>query len=327
MTRRTLKAGRRTVSASLFVVGTLLTTACTADQPLEASSSPNAPSTAVMPLSMSRGVGPEVAIAVTPGNPAVVVGGSIQLTATVTKSNGKEQPDRSLRWSSSKPAVATVDSVGVVQAVSVGTATISAATGGRNADTGSATVTVVPVATAQVNTTNGHGPSRQIGMFGAQPANTVFGQSFVVPSGMTTLKDFTFWLNAHPVWVPTITFAAYVMEWDGAKAVGPVLWRSAAFSGPTQWMQRYQFVAPGGVPVVAGKQYIAFLSTVEYLGTFPSNAQVLMGYEYTPYPAGRFYSIANAGDFSRLTSAPWQTDGGCMECDAAFVASFSNTRP
>lgn len=81
----------------------------------------------------------------------MLVGDTIHLIATVLPSNAS---DKSLIWSSSKLAVATVDADGNVKALSVGTTTISASAGGK---TGSCTVTVseriVPVTSIELDRT------------------------------------------------------------------------------------------------------------------------------------------------------------------------------
>lgn len=61
------------------------------------------------------------------------------LTATVLPDNA---PEKSVMWSSSKPAVATVGNNGLVTAVSLGTTTITATAGGKSA---TCTVTVEPI--------------------------------------------------------------------------------------------------------------------------------------------------------------------------------------
>jgi uncharacterized protein YjdB len=81
-------------------------------------------------------------IAVTPANPALAVGDTQQLAATGTYSDGHTASLTStVTWSSSASSVATVSSSGLVTSVAIGTATISASTGGVSAGTG---VTVNP---------------------------------------------------------------------------------------------------------------------------------------------------------------------------------------
>jgi hypothetical protein len=85
-------------------------------------------------------------IAVTPGNPTIVAGGTQQFTATGTYSDGSTQNVTiQATWSSSKTTVATINGSALATAVSAGTATISAVLSGV---TGSTTMTVqaVPLA-------------------------------------------------------------------------------------------------------------------------------------------------------------------------------------
>ncbi len=79
-------------------------------------------------------------IAVTPANPTIPNGDSLQFTAMGTLSGGGQQDVTSLAtWTSSNPVVATVNGNGLATGVSDGTATISASLGGV---TGSTLLTV-----------------------------------------------------------------------------------------------------------------------------------------------------------------------------------------
>ncbi len=61
----------------------------------------------------------------------VVVGGTVRLTAATLDVTGKVVTDRAITWSTSDAAVATVDSAGLVQAVAVGRAIITATSEGQ----------------------------------------------------------------------------------------------------------------------------------------------------------------------------------------------------
>ena len=71
----------------------------------------------------------------------VAVGGTVQLSATIRDSSGNVIQNAAVTWATSNPAVATVSTAGLVQAVGAGSATITASFGGT---TGSAIVTVTP---------------------------------------------------------------------------------------------------------------------------------------------------------------------------------------
>lgn len=74
---------------------------------------------------------PVETVEVTPNPAAVSVGGTVQLTATLTAANGTEVTGRSVVWSSSNPALATVSQTGKVTGVAPtppGTAVVITAT-------------------------------------------------------------------------------------------------------------------------------------------------------------------------------------------------------
>lgn len=157
------------------------------------------------------------------------------------------------------------------------------------------------------------------------------GQSVTTPLGVNSLDSFTFWLNAHHstrLYNPAVTFRAYVMAWnaEAEHTVGPVLYESGPFAGPSSSMQRYDFLT-GGVSVNPGSTYLVFLSL---LGgpTMTSSTQygVLMGYGYDEYAAGRWYATNNGPDANALNQSGWTHDTAlnCQACDAAFRVEYSN---
>ncbi len=85
-------------------------------------------------------------VSVTPGTPQLVVGGTVQLTATPRSASGAAL-SRTVAWRSEAASIASVSSAGLVSAVAVGSATIIATSDGIS---GSVTVTVVPVPVASV---------------------------------------------------------------------------------------------------------------------------------------------------------------------------------
>jgi uncharacterized repeat protein (TIGR02543 family) len=78
-------------------------------------------------------------VAVTPATATVAPGGTTQLTASARDASGGTVPGVVIEWSSNNTSVATVSNNGNVTAVSLGTASIVAAGGGKN---GVATITV-----------------------------------------------------------------------------------------------------------------------------------------------------------------------------------------
>ncbi len=91
---------------------------------------------------------PVANVAVAPSATNVVSGQTTTLVATVTDADGGVL-NRTVTWTSSAPSVASVSSTGVVTGLLVGSATITASSGGKSG-TASITVTVGPLATVRV---------------------------------------------------------------------------------------------------------------------------------------------------------------------------------
>lgn len=119
----------------LTSLGVMLVT-CGRDQP----TGPVEPSPPVAPVPSGITVTPATSV-------LTALGQTVRLAATVRDGNGNPIANADVRWSSSDPAVATVDQSGLVTAVKRGTCTISATTGGV---TGRARISVEPPSPASV---------------------------------------------------------------------------------------------------------------------------------------------------------------------------------
>jgi hypothetical protein len=82
-------------------------------------------------------------LTIAPSSPSLAVGGTVAMAASITTNNRTVRANN-VTWSSSNPAVATVNAQGVVTGVSAGTAIITAKSGGLTATT---TITVNRIAT------------------------------------------------------------------------------------------------------------------------------------------------------------------------------------
>ena len=82
---------------------------------------------------------PVASVVVSPASASVATGNTVQLTATPKDSVGNTLTGRTITWSSSATSVASVSSSGLVTGVTIGSATITAATGGKS---GSSAITV-----------------------------------------------------------------------------------------------------------------------------------------------------------------------------------------
>lgn len=93
---------------------------------------------------------PVAAVSVTGSSNAMVVGTTLQLTATAVDANGATLTDRTITWTSSDTTVATVSSSGLVSALASGSATIQA-----TAESKSGSLGVTVTATANLATVAG----------------------------------------------------------------------------------------------------------------------------------------------------------------------------
>lgn len=89
-------------------------------------------------------VGPVTTVSVTDPSSAVALGGTMQMSAAATDANGNVVAGLNATWTSSNPAVATVNTAGLVSGLSVGAATITATVSGV---AGSKGITVAPAGT------------------------------------------------------------------------------------------------------------------------------------------------------------------------------------
>ena len=88
---------------------------------------------------------PSEGIVISPTSVSMLLGDNVTLTATVYPEN---TTDKNITWGSDNPAVASVSSSGVVTALSIGTATITASNGSSKA---SCAVTVNPVVATSIS--------------------------------------------------------------------------------------------------------------------------------------------------------------------------------
>lgn len=86
-------------------------------------------------------------VTVTPAMANVMVGQQIQMRATTADAMGNVLTGRAVTWASSNTAVATVSSTGLVMALALGQATITAASEGQSGTAALTTTTGLPFAT------------------------------------------------------------------------------------------------------------------------------------------------------------------------------------
>jgi PEP-CTERM motif len=165
-------------------------------------------------------------------------------------------------------------------------------------------------------TTMGAGGLSQlvVGNFGEPNAATV-GQTFIAPAA-GQLESFTFYLSH--IGTDPARFKGYVGAWDGEKPTGPLLYASGERQVTTQEVTTPVTFITGGVPMTAGRSYVAFLSAS---GLFDGVDDVtnLFLLEDT-YTGGGHFALASGNDFSQVFTRPWR---GLSPDDLAFTAEVA----
>ncbi len=175
-------------------------------------------------------------VAVSPSTATIDVGGTVQLAASPTNSQGGGV-SATVSWSSSATSVATVASTGLVTGVGAGSATITASAGGRS---GTATITVtdptLSISTEALDTARvGVAYSFDLGTDGGAGAITWSVSAGSLPPGITVGQSSGL-ISGTATAVGTFTFTLTAQSGDGQTA-------SKAFE---------LLVAPGPVTITKG---------------------------------------------------------------------------
>ena len=172
---------------------------------------------------------------------------------------------------------------------------------------------------ATIDTTPSWDGSEGFGYFGDGSTATV-GQTFTVGTD-NVLQNFSFRLGGSGG-QGTVDFAAYVMQWDGAKATGPILYQSGQQSKDAGNLSFQVFsFNTAGIPLTSGYEYVAFLSASNfYSGNL--NYTQLGSVSSDPYPGGLLVYNNSGNNFNNVTLNNWQIQ--YTSTDAVFTASFSD---
>jgi hypothetical protein len=154
-----------------------------------------------------------------------------------------------------------------------------------------------------------------------RPGAATFGQTFTALTGYNRLDQLTFRFfestNGQ-----NLSFRAYLYAWDGQKATGNALFASDLRSG-SEFVTSTAFTfSTGGVSVVGGQEYVAFVNASEHFANNGPAAEMLAQASFSGYSGGRAVWLENGSDFSAVTQTPWI--GTLSGLDLAFTASFSN---
>ncbi len=150
------------------------------------------------------------------------------------------------------------------------------------------------------------------------------GQTFTVLGLDTVLDSMTFFVRNRHMGENTgiidfVDFGIYVMEWGDRKATGPILYESEMLTPTIRNSLPHEYeeftVHTGGIELTAGHQYVAFMSTWEYLDGELGIASIAGAGDYRDladnpyyadvYPGGNFVWQESGDDLSVLTTQVW----------------------
>lgn len=159
------------------------------------------------------------------------------------------------------------------------------------------------------------------------------GQTFTAPAAThTVLESFSLFMDDRlSLFSPdTVDFAFYVAAWDGAKAIAPLLYEGSAESttnnGGSGGFEQFTFNT-GGVPLVAGAQYVAFVSASNFFDGEGGGARVgTLLDARSNYSDGGFWTLNNGNNFNSVFTSAW-SDFFSDDFDLAFTAEFSQPVP
>lgn len=172
------------------------------------------------------------------------------------------------------------------------------------------------VSAMSIDTTPAWNGSHSVAPFG-EPDTSTFGQSITLGAEDGELVSFTFFLSALD-----LDLRAYVIEWDGAKAVGPALFTSQTFNiGEGFHGIKPVTVVADRIVLAAGKRYVlAVSSSGLQAGRFNTNAWGALRTD--AYAGGEFVFHNSGNDLQSLWSdAGWDCGDGCgFVADGADLA-------
>ncbi len=173
-----------------------------------------------------------------------------------------------------------------------------------------------------IDTTVGWNGTESAAPFGDGGATEVFGQTFVVLADAPTLQRLSFWLQHSPddTSGEDLFFSVVVMAWNIDRATGPILYESQLQSITTaQSMMTEYLVDTGGLILVPGQEYIAFLSANN--GSWDATSTLIrVGFQNSDvYSEGAAWTLDSDNDLGLITSAAWDNTFGTAD----FVVMFT----
>jgi hypothetical protein len=161
---------------------------------------------------------------------------------------------------------------------------------------------------------------------GEQPSvpgtEATWGQTITPPPATPFLTKFAVSLSDSPVVEPDpLVFRGYLMEWNGTRATGPILYESPTLTADGMAHGEFRRIDMNGIDLALdpGKSYVFFISCSALFDGVDSEAGVA-GMPADNYPGGHLVTLNNQNDVAAWTTANWsQTGAWDMTFEAVFV--------
>ncbi|MBD2535386.1 hypothetical protein H6G97_40725 [Nostoc flagelliforme FACHB-838] len=162
------------------------------------------------------------------------------------------------------------------------------------------------------------------------------GQTFTVPNTDNVLSEFSFFLSDPFSFPDVVDFRAFVIQWDEKNntPTGSALFeskpRSTTFQNSLYPMQEFVFNT-GGIELVSGGKYLAFLSSLKDLDGLPGYAWVgesPLSPVFDRYLGGKTFLIS-ATKFDSIINSSWDLDTPSADLNfkAIFISEHSTSVP
>ncbi len=171
-------------------------------------------------------------------------------------------------------------------------------------------------ATMVIDTTANWKGTESAAPFGDGGAVEVFGQTFVVLAEAPTLQSLSFWLQHSPddTSGEDLYFSIAVMEWNTDRASGPVLFESTLQSITTAQSTMTEYlVDTGGLNLVPGQEYVAFLSAKNGFWDATSTLMRVGWQNADTYSNGAAWTLNTDNNPNLITSAAWDNTLGTAD--------------
>lgn len=257
--------------------------------------------TVSVPVSVRSPVPVVATVSLSPTQLPLTVGSSAAVTIDVRDAGGSAITDRSPLWSTSAPGIATVNQSGIVTAIAIGTAQVSAVVDGKS---GSSTVTVSQVAQTvsivSVSPSNLQITPGGFGVLTATPLDaqgkTVYGTSVVWSSSASSIATVS---QAGLVTAGTTAGSAVITATAGGKSGTAAITVAAASTGSGTAVSQIT-VRPGGGAYVVGDTGTFVFVPYSSAGTVTSPMPSFSVSTSTDLLTGGATSCSSTGCFQKI---------------------------